>query len=87
MSPSGWPTNKGDARVTRKHSVTYGQPLTTREKQVLICICKEKSAKEAGRELGMSKQGIEFHLTHVYVKLGVKGRTGAAMWAVRNGLV
>ena len=37
--------------------------------------------------LGVARRTVTSHLEHVYTKLGVSGRTEAALFAMRHGLV
>ena len=42
---------------------------------------------EIAKQLGVSRRTVTSHLEHVYTKLGVTGRTEAALFATRHGLV
>ncbi len=43
--------------------------------------------KGIARELGISSKTVSNHVEHVYSKLGVSNRTGAAMYAMQHGIV
>ena len=43
--------------------------------------------KGIARELGISPKTVGNHVEHVYTKLGVSNRAGAAMYAMQYGLV
>ena len=43
--------------------------------------------KGIARELGISPKTVSNHIEHVYSKLGVSNRTGAAMYAMQYGIV
>jgi DNA-binding NarL/FixJ family response regulator len=44
------------------------------------------TSKEIARALAISVTTVERHITHVYEKLGVRGRAEAASYALRHGL-
>jgi DNA-binding NarL/FixJ family response regulator len=62
-------------------------PLTQRESQVLRQLALGLSNKEIARTLHISVETVKEHVHHVLTKLGVSGRTQAAVWAVRKGLI
>ena len=49
--------------------------LTPQELQVALVVAGGATNKEAGASLFISPKTVEFHLGHVYSKLGVGGRT------------
>lgn len=51
------------------------EPLTRRERDVLATILNGASAKEAGRQLGISHRTIEVHRARLMEKLGAKNVT------------
>jgi FixJ family two-component response regulator len=51
---------------------SYGTSLTFRERQVLELIARGCTAKEAGRELGISPRTVEVHRSHLMTKLGAR---------------
>jgi HD-GYP domain-containing protein (c-di-GMP phosphodiesterase class II) len=66
-----------------------GEPdgLTPREKQVVALLSQGMPNKGIARELGISPKTVSNHVEHVYTKLGVSNRTGAAMYAMEHGMV
>jgi len=62
-------------------------PLTPREREVLALIGQGMSNKRIAHELGLSEKTVKTHVAHVLAKLRVADRTGAAVYAVRAGLV
>jgi DNA-binding CsgD family transcriptional regulator len=54
--------------------------LDESEKQLLRLICAEKSNAELATALNISKKTVERYLSLLYIKLGVQGRVGAAVW-------
>jgi DNA-binding NarL/FixJ family response regulator len=61
--------------------------LTVREKDVLALIVKGKSNKEIGRTLAITEGTVKGHVNNILGKLGVSGRTEAAIAAVQRGIV
>ena len=61
--------------------------LTTRESEVLALLAQGMPNKGIARELGISPKTVSNHVEHVYTKLGVSNRTGAAMYAMQYGIV
>ena len=52
--------------------------LSSREAQVLHWVSQGKTNKEAGLILHLSGRTVQKHLEHIYQKMGVENRTGAA---------
>ncbi len=61
--------------------------LTARESDVLALLAQGMSNKGIARELAISPKTVGNHVEHVYSKLGVSNRTGAAMYAMQYGIV
>jgi len=56
----------------------YG--LSPREIELLSLIAQAKTNKEIGIILNISLHTVGSHLGHIYIKLGVHSRIGAAIW-------
>jgi DNA-binding NarL/FixJ family response regulator len=61
--------------------------LTAREREILTQVASGRTNPEIARELYLSEQTIKYHLTNVYRKLGVKGRTEAVRFVFEHGLL
>ena len=61
--------------------------MTARESEVLGLLATGLPNKGIARELGISPKTVGNHVESVYSKLGVSNRAGAAMHAMRYGLV
>jgi DNA-binding CsgD family transcriptional regulator len=53
--------------------------LSPREGDVLAWVRAGKSDAQVAAILGISVRTVQKHLQHIYVKLGVEGRTAAVM--------
>ena len=60
--------------------------LSPREQDVLRLIAAGQASKEIARALAVSVTTVERHITHLYDKLGVRGRAEATAYALRHGL-
>ena len=61
--------------------------LTPRELDVLRLAAEGLSNKEIARRLFVTPRTVNYHLDHVYAKLGVNSRTEAVVAALRLGLI
>jgi two-component system, NarL family, response regulator LiaR len=62
-------------------------PLTPREREVLVLIGRGMANKVIARELSLSEKTVKAHVSSILAKLGVHDRTQAALYAVREGLL
>ena len=62
-------------------------PLTPREREVLVLIGRGMANKVIARELSLSEKTVKAHVSSILAKLGVNDRTQAALYAVREGLL
>ena len=63
------------------------EALTERETEVLKLLARGQSNKEIARSLNISDKTAKTHVGNILAKLGLPGRTQAALYAVRIGLV
>jgi DNA-binding CsgD family transcriptional regulator len=61
--------------------------LTARELEVLLLLVEGLSNKQIAKRLIISPRTVNFHLDHIYSKLGVNTRTEASIAAMRLGWV
>jgi DNA-binding NarL/FixJ family response regulator len=61
--------------------------LTPRETEVLQALARGLRNEEIARELVISEKTVKSHLTHIFGKLQVEGRSQAIIYAIRHGLV
>jgi DNA-binding NarL/FixJ family response regulator len=60
--------------------------LTPRELEVLQLVIAGKTNKAIASEIYISEKTVEFHLDHIYTKIGARTRVSAGVWAVRQGM-
>jgi HD-GYP domain-containing protein (c-di-GMP phosphodiesterase class II) len=71
----------------RRHPPELPAGLSGREVEVLSLIARGTSKKEAAAQLHISAATVDHHVRHIYEKLGVATRAGAAIFAMRHGLI
>ena len=62
------------------------EPLTERETKVLSLIARGLSNREIAKALAISEPRVRTHVSNILRKLGLKSRTQAALYALRQGL-
>lgn len=58
--------------------------FTRREDQIIKLVAEGKSNEEVGRELGISKNTVKMHITHILDKLQLKDRTQIVIYYFKN---
>ena len=62
------------------------KPLTRRELDVLLLVCRGVDSRELARQLGISYNTVITHVHHLLQKVGVSSRVDLVAWAIRVGL-
>lgn len=75
------------AIVRGKGGAKVGEKLTAREEEVLHFLVGGSTNKEIAHALDTSERTVEFHVSNILEKLGVKSRLEAAMWAKEHGVL
>jgi NarL family two-component system response regulator LiaR len=70
-----------------KNRPSLKEPLTEREKEVLILIAQGLSNRKIAESLTISHTTVRFHVTNILTKLRLDNRTQAALYAIREELV
>ena len=78
---SGWKA----ARIETEDNLTG--PLSAREIEVLHLIVGGMSNRQIADTLFISQNTVKFHLTNIYLKLGVSRKSEAIRKALSNGIV
>jgi len=63
------------------------EALTEREMEVLLAVGKGWSNKEVSEALHISPHTVQVHLSNIFGKMGVRTRTEAVLYAIRQGWV
>lgn len=61
--------------------------LTARELEILQLVLAGLTNKAIAAEIYISEKTVEFHLDHIYNKIGVRTRLMAGLWAMQQGLM
>ncbi len=61
------------------------QPLSGRERDVVVGVLRGRTNDEIGADLGISRKTVEAHLSRLYQRFGVIGRTELSVRAEREG--
>jgi HD-GYP domain-containing protein (c-di-GMP phosphodiesterase class II) len=72
-------------RLPRRRDAVGG--LTAREIEVLILVARGMSNRQIGEQLVITPKTAGNHVEHIYAKIDVSNRAGAAMFAVQHGLL
>jgi DNA-binding NarL/FixJ family response regulator len=56
-------------------------PLTSRERQIILVLSEGVTNKEIGRRLSVAEGTVKVHLHRIYRKLGIANRTALAVLA------
>jgi DNA-binding NarL/FixJ family response regulator len=61
--------------------------LTTRELEILQLVLAGYTNKAIASEIYISEKTVEFHLDHIYNKIGARTRLMAGVWAMQQGIM
>jgi DNA-binding CsgD family transcriptional regulator len=73
----------GQTLLVRNHEVSF----SPREVEILELVAKGDRSVDVAEALFLSKRTVDYHLTHIYEKLGVSNRVQAIIEASRLGLI
>jgi DNA-binding NarL/FixJ family response regulator len=60
--------------------------LTPRELEILQLVLAGQTNKAIAGEIYISEKTVEFHLNHIYTKIGARTRLMAGIWAIHQGI-
>lgn len=75
------------SQAVEEENKLMGKQLTNREMQVISYIVGGHTNKKISEELGISERTVEFHVSNIIKKLGVKSRVDVAVFATEWGLI
>ena len=82
-----FPTSMATLLLTKNKTHANGNtPLSSRETEVIRCLEQGRSNKSIARHLDITEATVKVHLKTILRKLGLKNRTQAAIWAMKNGI-
>jgi len=77
---------RGNPRENGAAPLADKEKLTTREREILLCLARGASNKEIARELELSESTVKIHVQNILRKLNLSSRVQAAVYAVEAGL-
>jgi DNA-binding NarL/FixJ family response regulator len=75
------------AEVADSENVPLGEPLTSRESEILSMLAEGAGNKEIASRLHISEHTVKFHVSSILAKLGAATRTEAVSRGYREGLI
>jgi DNA-binding NarL/FixJ family response regulator len=71
---------------TQEENMATLSDLTPREVEILQLVLAGRTNKAIAAQISISEKTVEFHLNHIYTKIGMRTRLMAGMWAVQQGI-
>ena len=75
------------ARHMQTRTAADDEPLSTREREILVAICRGLSNQEIADELFISKRTVDKHRANILEKTGSKNTAALVVYAIRTGIV
>ena len=66
---------------------TRDDQLSSREREILVAVCRGLSNQEIADELFISKRTVDKHRANILEKTGCKNTASLVVYAIRNGIV
>ena len=63
------------------------EPLSSREREILVAVCQGLSNQEIADTLFISKRTVDKHRANILEKTGCKNTASLVVYAIRNGIV
>lgn len=73
-------------RMRTREAVT-DEPLSSREREILVAVCRGLSNQEIADELFISKRTVDKHRANILEKTGCKNTASLVVYAIRNRIV
>jgi DNA-binding NarL/FixJ family response regulator len=61
--------------------------LTPREMEILQLVLIGRTNKAIATQICICEKTVEFHLAHIYTKIGARTRLMAGLWAIQQGIL
>ena len=74
------------AQFVQEENMANLSDLTPREIEVLQLVLAGQTNKAIAAEICICEKTVEFHLNHIYTKVGVRTRIRAGIWALQHGI-
>ena len=71
----------------REHDELADDQLSSREREILVAVCRGLSNQEIADELFISKRTVDKHRANILEKTGCKNTAALVVYAIRNGIV
>ena len=71
----------------REHDELANDQLSSREREILVAVCRGLSNQEIADELFISKRTVDKHRANILEKTGCKNTASLVVYAIRNGIV
>jgi DNA-binding NarL/FixJ family response regulator len=82
------PTRSGDAmRGAQATGPAGAELLSSRERDILVCVGRGFTARETSERLGISPKTVENHKRRIFEKLGVQNQSHAVALCIRAGVL
>lgn len=75
-----------EAAGHRRHRGDWPAGLTDREVDVLRHVARRSTNRDVARSLHISEETVRNHVKHIYEKIGISTRAGAALFAMEQDL-
>lgn len=72
---------------TRESGEGIDEPLSAREREILVAVCRGLSNQEIADELFISKRTVDKHRANILEKTGCKNTASLVVYAIRHGIV
>ena len=72
---------------TRESGGGIDEPLSAREREILVAVCRGLSNQEIADELFISKRTVDKHRANILEKTGCKNTASLVVYAIRHGIV
>ena len=71
----------------REHDELADDQLSSREREILVAVCRGLSNQEIADELFISTRTVDKHRANILEKTGCKNTASLVVYAIRNGIV